>query len=481
MENAKHEIQLEVAADPIATRWEGWARRWSQAVAIAIGFNLLLVFFNLTYVPLRHFYLHYAPALVEIYDPVKGIGPHPVTQRYLGDVSALQTVVNNSGLPSDEAQSTLARLRQQSTILVDENPFLASGQITAFAKLKRYIQDYTGIHSASRAFQQFWQTDYLQQIGWPQANHFIVTRLEPLLQRNYFRETLPTGQFVDEFWRLDLFFIALFGGELLLRTCIIGWRDPDITWAVAIARRWYEVPLVLPFWRWLRLLPWAVRLHRTQLFNVESLIGQITHEPAAYLADRVSKFAMVRLVNQTQTSVQDGTLLNAWQADQAYTRIGDTEKLDHITDRLVRLIVLRVMPTVKPDLEQLLRHSLRQALLGGEVYDGLRQLPGFAALPGEAVNGIADYLAQASCDVLAHSYTDAEGRVLLDQLSRDFRYALGQELQTQTNTEELRQLVSDLLEELKINYIQRSEQDDPRATLQEVDALDQKTQSSRSP
>jgi hypothetical protein len=282
---------------------------------------------------------------------------------------------------------------------------------------------------------------------------------------------------VDEFWRWDLFFIGFFGIELLLRTFMISRRDNNITWPVAIARRWYELPLVLPFWRWLRLLPWAVRLHRTQLFNVENLIGQITHEPAAYLSDRVSKFAMVRLVNQTQTSVQDGTLLNAWQSDQSYTRIGNTEKLDRITDHLVQLIVLRVMPTIKPDLEQLLRHSLRQALLGGEIYDGLRQLPGFDALPGEAVNGIADYLAQASCDVLAHSYTDAEGRVLLDQLSQDFRYALGQELQAQTNTEELQQLLSDLLEELKVNYIQRSEQDDPRATLQEVDVLDQTTQS----
>lgn len=479
MEHVDNEIQLEVAAAPATSLWHRWGRRWSQAVAIAIGLNLLIVFFNLTYVPLRHLYLHYVPSLVEIYDPVKGIGPHPVTQRYLADLSALQTAVNDRGLSSDAGQALLTRLRQQSTTLIDENPFLASGKIAAFAKLKRYIQDFTGINSADRAFQQFWQSDYLQQIGWPQAAHFINTQLEPLLQQNYFRQTLPTGQYVDEFWRLDIFFIGFFGVELLLRTFIISRQDNDITWAVAIARRWYELPLLLPLWRWWRLLPWGVRLHRTQLFNVENLVGQITHEPAAYLSDRVSKFAMVRLVNQTQTSVRDGTLLAAWQSDQTYTRIGDTAKLDRITDRLVQLIVLRVMPTVKPDLEQLLRHSLQQALLGGDVYDGLRQLPGFEALPGEAVNGIADYLAQASCDVLATSYADAEGRILLDQLSQDFRHALGQELQAQTNTEELQQLLSDLLEELKVNYIQRSEQDDPRATLQEVDLLDQQTQSRR--
>jgi hypothetical protein len=216
-----------------------------------------------------------------------------------------------------------------------------------------------------------------------------------------------------------------------------------------------------------------VRLHRTQICNIENLIGQVTHEPAAYLSDRVSKFAMVRLINQTQTSVLEGTLL---QSGAAYTQVGNPEKIDQITDRLVQLIVLRVMPSVKPDLEQLLRHSLRRALLGSEFYTGLQQVPGLDNLPGGALDGVADYLAQASCDVLANSYSDYEGRVLLDQLSRDFRHTLGRELQTHANSEELRELISDLLEELKVNYVQRSEQEDPEATLREVDALDQQTQ-----
>ena len=76
--------------------------------------------------------------------------------------------------------------------------------------------------------------------------------------------------------------------------------------------------------------------------------------------------------------------------------------------------------------------------------------------------------------MLANSYSDPESRVLLDQLNRDFRHTLGQELRSTTNSQELRQLLAELLEELKVTYIQRSEQDDPKTTLQEVDALDRK-------
>jgi hypothetical protein len=451
-----------------------WSLRWGRTVTLVICLNLLLVFFNLTYIPLRQIYLHYIPALVEVYDPVKAIEPQPVTEKYLSEIAAARSHIAQSGLTSETAQTSLARLRQQSATLIAENPFLASGRITVFARLKRRMGQFTGAESAEQAFQQFWQVDYLKSVGWPQANHFLQVKIVPLLQQNYFRETLPTGQFVDEFWRIDLIFILFLGGELLIRTFILSRIRQDVSWGAALARRWYELPLVLPFWRWLRFLPAAVRLHRTQLLDVEHLIGQVTYEPAAYLSDRVSKFALVRLINQTQTSIQQPGWLNGWSQNGRDEANSSLDKFDQITDRLLQLVALRVMPSLKPDLEQLLRHSLRQALVGSEFYSSLQQIPGVDAIPGEALDNLSKYLAQASCDVLANSYTDPASRVLLDQLNRDFRLTLGQELRSTTNSKELRHLLAELLEELKIAYIQRSEQDDPKTTLQEVDVLDKK-------
>ena len=453
-----------------------WGQRWGQGVTLLIALNVLLVFFNLTYIPLRQAYFHYVPALVKVYDPVKAIEPHPVTEAYLDEIEALRSHIAQTGLTSETTAKHLAELRQQSTTLIAENPFLASGRVMDFARLKRRIRRLTGAQSAELAFKQFWQPDYLQQVGWSQADHFLERKIIPLLEQNYFRETLPTGQFVDEFWRIDLFFMGFFGSELLIRTLILSRNETDLSWGAALARRWYELPLILPFWRWLRILPAGVRLHRTGLCDVENLIGQVTHEPAAYLSDRVSKFAMVRLINQTQSSMRQGTWQAPWQRNGDSWQSEDLAKIDQVIDRLLQLVVFQVMPTVQPDLEQLLRHSLRRALLESELYSGLPPVPGLNTLSGEALDSIADYLAQASCDVIVNSYTDDEGRALLDQLSHDFRYRLGQELQTSTSSHELRLLLSELLESLKVNYIQRSEQDNPEITLREVNALDQQVQ-----
>ncbi len=453
-----------------------WGQRWGQGVTLLIALNVLLVFFNLTYIPLRQAYFHYVPALVKVYDPVKAIEPHPVTEAYLDEIEALRSHIAQTGLTSETTAKHLTELRQQSTTLIAENPFLASGRVMDFARLKRRIRRLTGAQSAELAFKQFWQPDYLQQVGWSQADHFLERKIIPLLEQNYFRETLPTGQFVDEFWRIDLFFMGFFGSELLIRTLILSRNETDLSWGAALARRWYELPLILPFWRWLRILPAGVRLHRTGLCDVENLIGQVTHEPAAYLSDRVSKFAMVRLINQTQSSMRQGTWQAPWQRNGDSWQSEDLAKIDQVIDRLLQLVVFQVMPTVQPDLEQLLRHSLRRALLESELYSGLPPVPGLNTLSGEALDSIADYLAQASCDVIVNSYTDDEGRALLDQLSHDFRHRLSQELQTSTSSHELRLLLSELLESLKVNYIQRSEQDNPEITLREVNALDQQVQ-----
>ncbi len=450
-------------------RLQRWAQFWNRGVTLIILVNLILVLFNMTYISLRGIYLDYLPFVVQHYDAMKGIEPHPVTQNYLDTVDQLRSQVAQTGVSSPETAEILADLRAQSENLITENPFLAADQTATFAKLNRRMRGYTQTLSAKSAFETFWQPDYLLDRGWGKINAFLREQIEPLLERNYFRETLPTGQFVDNLWYIDGFFMAFFAGELLLRTFIISRYRQELTWGDAIARRWYEVALVIPVWRWLRIIPAAVRLHRTGLINVERLLGQITHEPAAYLSERASKYLLVRLVNQTQDSVQKGTLFS--DSGENKIVVGDRNKLDRIIDQVIQITVLNVMPVIKPDVEQLLRYSMQGALTRTDLYSNLQQIPGFSAMPASALDSLSNYFAQATCDVLAESYTDEQGRELFEQLSRNFRYALAQELQVAPTASTMQTLLTDLLEELKVNYIQQSDLHDPELMLDQVERL----------
>ena len=55
--------------------------------------------------------------------------------------------------------------------------------------------------------------------------------------------------------------------------------------------------------------------------------------------------------------------------------------------------------------------------------------------------------------------------------SQDFNRALRLELQDQETITELESLLSELLDEVKINYITRSAQSEPTQTMEEVDQI----------
>lgn len=446
-----------------------WANYWNRGITLMILVNLVLVFFNLSYIPLRWWYLDQMPRLVNLYDPIKGIEPSPITERYLETVKQLKQSIDTQGLQAAPTEKLLANLRQQSQTLTTETLFASSQQERLFAELQRRLQMRMQTASATDAWVEFWQADYLQQAGWPEAQIFFESQITPLLSQTYYHRTGEMGQPIDNFWKIDLAFILLFGVDFLIRTRLISHERKYITWGDAIARRWYEFPLFFPFWRWMRLLPAAVRLHRTNLVNVERLIGQATHEPAAYLSDRVVRFAMVQLVNQARASVEAGTLFQQLAPDKDYLEVGQPGKLEQVGDRLLQLVVYGVIPHIKPDLKKVLHRNLHSAVMQSNLYEQLQQIPGFNILPGTLFNSLSNQLAQATCDLLIESYNDTEGRLLLDQLSHTFREVLSQHLQQELNSEDIKALLSDWLEEIKLNYIQQATYYDPMAILEEAE------------
>ena len=446
---------------------------WSKFVALIALINLFLVFFNVSYIPLRNVYLRHFPIVVKLYDPVKGIEPHPDTTQYIETVELFKSQLTKSGLKSEETAEILADLRQQSQSIIAENPFDVANKFGTFAKLKRRMEYNVEVPYAQQAFSKFWSREYLAEVGIANALMFFDEKIRPLLEVNYFRSVDENGQYIDNFWKIDIYFILFLGVDFLGRTFIISRRQPGVSWFDAMLRRWYDWLFLLQTLRWLRIIPVSVRVHKSGLFNLERILAQITHEPAAYLADRISTFLMVQIINQAKDSVQTGEMARSILEPDPYIQVSEVDKIDAIIDRILQLSIYRVLPQVQPDIEDLLRHSLKGTLTKSDFYQGLKQIPGLKGLPSNVIDQLADYLANASYDVLSTSYSDAEGRVLFNKLSENFKSVLRRELQDEVTQSELQIWLFDLLEELKLNYIQRSTNDDPERTLAEAEQLRQ--------
>lgn len=103
-----------------------------------------------------------------------------------------------------------------------------------------------------------------------------------------------------------------------------------------------------------------------------------------------------------------------------------------------------------------------------DFYQVIQNIPGMDMIPTELSEQLADYIAETAYEILASSYGNTQGRLLFENLTQNFRVALRKQLQDKKLQQELQPLISDLLEELKLNYVQRAEEENSEATLDEA-------------
>jgi len=449
--------------------------RWLQrCVALLALLNLGFVFFDLTYIFGRDFYLQVAPSLTEIYDPIKGMEPHPETQYYLGQVNQLETQITQTGLQSIQAEMLLGELRSLSLQLIEDNPFEVANKSRNLAKIKYEMRDRTAEPSARDAFSTFWSSSYLLEADWQQEIAFFNDEIRPLINANFYRDVNQYGKFVNYFWLVDLPFVLIFALDFLIRTRYTSRRRPDLNWLEAILRRWYDLFLLLPFWRWLRVIPVTLRLYQTDLLNLEPLKAQINHDFALSFAGELSETIGVQVIDQMQQSIQRGEVTR-WlfqpESRRPYIQVNNRSEVNAIATRLVNISVHDVLPQVQPDFEGLVHHSITSTLNQSPLYQQLQTLPGIGHLPHQLTERLAKDFSQVVYSNLTHAVEDPVGAEIVARLTKNFRAVLEEELQRKHNRQEIQSLLVDLLEEIKLNYVKGIAEWDIEKVVEEAEQL----------
>ncbi|MFM5978971.1 MAG: hypothetical protein ACKO9I_00140 [Sphaerospermopsis kisseleviana] len=448
------------------------ANLWlEKLMAIAASLNLGLVVFDLSYVPWRDFYFRQLPQITQIYDPIKGIEPHRDTKNYLETVAALEAQVSQTGLNSPQVKIKLAEISRLSNEMIDSNPFAGAGKSGTLEKIKNRMREHIGQESAKRAFATFWSVEYLSKRGWIQEINFFNQQIRPGIASNYYRKIGENGEFIDDFWLIDLPFVVIFGLELLLRTFYIKRQNRHLSWLEAILWRWYDLFLVIPFWRWLRVLPVLVRLDQAGLIDLHLVRRQIHQGIVANFAEEITEIVVVRVINQMQVSIQRGDITR-WllqpEKERAYIDINNINEVEALSGLLIQTIVTQVLPKIQPEMNAILRHNIELAFRQVPVYRNLLMLPGV----GQAQNQLSEQLAnQITTNLylaLVSAFKDPVAAQLSSQLVEKFNTVLGAEIQEKHVISEIQSLLNDFLEEVKINYVQRLSQEDIEQIIEQT-------------
>ena len=470
---------LQLSPKPTARRASHWFEKIMAAIALL---NLLLVIFDLSYVPCRDFYVsnpllpQFATQFTDWYDHnIKGIEPNRVTVAYLEAVKALQNEVIEEGLSSPEVEALLAELRTRSAAMIDEDPFEIANKSGTLERIKErllnHVEDTTGeeLESSKQAFATFWSQQYLAQENYDEAITFFEEEISPLIETNYYRRIGFDGRPLNRFMLIDMGFISLFGLEFLLRTWYLSRRYPETSWLDAMLWRWYDVFLLIPFslfapfWALLRAIPVTIRINQSHLINLEPLYNRIIRGVIANFAVELTEIVVIRVIEQLQKLIRQGDIARALlrpESGPKYIDLNDIDEIKTISQRLQSTLVHQVLPKVRPDIEALLHHAIASALQNLPVYQGLQRVPGLNSLPDQLTKQLAAEIYENIYGTIASSLNDQVGTELAQRLVQNLIGTFRSEIQKEHAIEELESLVNVWLDEVKVNYVKRLAEED---------------------
>lgn len=487
-------------------------RTYERIMVTIASLNFLLVLFDLTYIPLRDFWLLgkvripliqriiYLPQplpITPLYDPVKGIEPHRTTQAYIATVAKLRQTIAEQGIDAPATQELLAQLRQQSTTMVDTDPFALANKTGTLERIKNLMRlKVFGRRDASskRSFERFWSPEYINEQNWQANLTWFEQQIIPLMATNYWRGYGEDGGFIDHFDAIDIPFNLLFFVEFLGRTFWLSRQYRGARWRDAMFWRWYDVLLFFPFWwlaptwAWLRIIPVAIRLDQADIICLDSLERQASQGLVAAIATDISEVVVLQVLTQLQKAIRRGQF-SRWLPSISGVQgskktLNDIDELGELAALVGQVVIYRVIPQLRPEVETLVAYSVDQVLRQAPPYRRLLEIPSLEALPIHWRQSLAKEISDRLFLLLEQASKNQgnshrEGALLVSQLAQKFGQTLSAELQEEEVGKVIQDLLVMWLEEVKINFVRQTHMEGIETVLDQTRALQESLEQGR--
>ncbi|AFZ55031.1 hypothetical protein [Cyanobacterium aponinum] len=477
----------------------------SRIMAIISALNLLVVAFDITYIPLRDIWLNGKITLgkfkigpyeyeglpltvlpqkwsqkITQYDVIKGIEPNRDTQTYLKEVSLLEDSINQYGLNSPETEEILTKLREYSEDMIEQNPFAVASKSGTLEVIKNRMRDHMNKYidnpedSAKLAFDSFWNTQHLQK-QFPKELNFFNEQIKPLIKTNYYRPIGENGDFVDYFGLIDFPFIAILFADFIIRCLGISIRYHGVNFKDAIFWRWYDLIFFLPKYRWLRIIPVTIRLDEAKLLDSKRIKKQASQGFVAGIAGDITEVVILRIVNQIQSDIKKGQIekmLIPKGKVREYVDLNDINEIAEITKLVIDLVVKELLPEIRSEVEILLAYTIEKTIIDSPIYPNIKSLPNFNKVSQNLSQRLANRIYQVFLETINNFIKEDP---IFDQYLEKIIAKFGNTLTDRPNAKydinKIEQLLVALLEEIKVNYIQNLSDQDIEALLDETRAL----------
>jgi hypothetical protein len=427
---------------------ELWVDRFLAILALL---NIGLVFFDLSYIPWRRYYLWYAPIITKIYDPVKGIEPNQKIENYLNKVKQLKNTIPSQGLTAQTTQNLFQELQISSQQMLDADPFSVAQTTGVLDKLKNRMRQHMNQQSAKTAFNTFWSAENFQAKSWQSEISFYESRIQPLIVSNYFRSTDSNDELTDRFLWIDLVFISIFATDIIARIYSIHRRNLGMKWSEAMLARWYDIFLVLPFFQWLRIIPVTIRLHQSKLIDLSPIQKEIDKYLVRSLTEAVTREVIIQILDRVQSQIKQVNIADIVKDrfKTEYVDLNNVNEVKAISSLIFEILVENILPKLQPQIQALVQYNIQKIMTTIPPYQALEQIPGVDKLTDRIIQETSGNAYQ----LILKTLKDPVGMKLSEELIDTLSTAIAEELQKKHTWRTIQLLLADMIEEIKINYI----------------------------
>ena len=218
-----------------------------------------------------------------------------------------------------------------------------------------------------------------------------------------------------------------------------------------------------------RILPVIIRINQSNLIDLEPTQQRISRFAISHVAVEMTEIVVLRIIDQVQALIRDGSLsqMILRDTDRRYIDVSGVNDLEVLAQRLGTLTVYSVLPELKPELDNLLKHTVTTAFSQAPGYQGFRQLPGLGNLPDQIAQHVVAQISANAYGLIKGGVENQEGVALTQTLMKKFTDTFKQQLQEAENITELETLLVDFLEEVKLNYVKRLASEDVDRLIEE--------------
>ena len=383
---------------------------WDVFMVWVAIINLWMIVFDLSYLWLRPQYVTYLPVVASVYDPVKGIEPHSLTDALKNEIDVTAALLDQAPprWVIEEHRNNLVELTYR---VVNENAFARSGQIRTLGFISEALAGKIGVTGGTlrdpkvllEACEAFWPRDGIELAE-------TISSIDPRVVRgiklNYYRIYDISGHLTDHFWILDLPFLILFWIEFTVRWILAIKRKTYSRWFFFPIFNWYDVLGLIPVavfrpFRLLRAVSMYMRLRRSELSSVgKDVFTRTVLYFSNIITEEVSDRVALRILSEFYQEIEDGT-------HTTITRSVIEPRRTEIEDVLVaQLRQTFTDPRTLEYLRSLIQLNLENAV---EESEALRAVPVPNIVLKPAVKAIGEVILDTTFETVSGTLDSEEG------------------------------------------------------------------------